>query len=171
MGINTLCTYNYICTEGICCLIISLLLRFVKLAHCTWYLLFKICPFVYRLHTFAAGNKTIRIMKRFLLIMALLCVTMAGFAKRDKIDLDDQSRSLLPVIEAYVDDRMLEFVISEDLGTLDILIEDVSGNVVYRSTINGNKGMIPLDLDLMKGEYVLIITSEEQVFWGNFSVK
>lgn len=55
-------------------------------------------------------------MKRFLLIMALLCVTMAGFAKREKIDLNDQTRSLMPSIEAYIDDRMLELEISEDLG-------------------------------------------------------
>lgn len=110
-------------------------------------------------------------MKRFLLIMALLCVTIAGYAKREKIYLDDRSRSLLPLIEAYIDDRMLELETSEDLGTLDILIKDVSGNMVYCSTIKGNKGMILLDLDLKKGEYVLIITSEEQVFFGNFSVK
>lgn len=110
-------------------------------------------------------------MKRFLLIMALLCVTIAGFAKREKIYLDDCSRSLMPSIEAYIDGQMLELEISEDLGTLDILIKDVSGYVVYRSTINGNKGMIPLDLDLKKGESVLIITSEEQMLWGNFNVK
>lgn len=109
-------------------------------------------------------------MNRLFLLMVMLCVVASAHSKR-KIKLKDQFRSPLPPIEAYIDERMLEFEISEDLGTFDILIEDVSGNVVYRSTINGNKGMIPLDLDLMKGEYVLIITSEEQVFWGNFSVK
>lgn len=101
----------------------------------------------------------------------LLCVTIAGFAKREKIDLNDQRRSLMPSIEAYIDGQVLEFGISDELGTLDVIIEDVSGNVVYRSTIDGNKGMIPLDLDLKEGEYVLIINGEEHILWGNFSVE
>ena len=110
-------------------------------------------------------------MKRFLLIMALLCVTMAGFAKRDKIDLDDQSRSLKPFIEVYIDNQMLEFEISEELGTLDILIEDVSGNVVFSSVIGGNHVAIPLGLDLKKGDYVLIIANKENILLRNFSIE
>lgn len=108
-------------------------------------------------------------MKRLLFIMALLCVTMAGFAKRKKIDLRDQTRSLMPSIEAYIDARMLEFEISEDLGTLDIVIEDVSGNVVLSSAIDGNNGVVPLELE--KGNYNLIITSKEYILLGNFSVE
>ncbi|WP_161951769.1 DUF3244 domain-containing protein [Parabacteroides timonensis] len=110
-------------------------------------------------------------MKRFLLIMVLLCVTMAGFAKREKIDLMDQARSLMPSIEAYIDDRMLELEISEDLGTLDILIKDVSGNVVFSSVIDGNHVAIPLGLDLKKGDYVLIIVNKENILVGNFSIE
>ena len=110
------------------------------------------------LSTFAANCKTKK-MKKSLLIAMLLCVTIAGFAKREKIDLNDQRRSLMPSIEAYIDGQVLEFGISDELGILDVIIEDVSGNVVYRSTIDGNKGMIPLDLDLKEGEYVLIINS------------
>lgn len=101
--------------------------------------------------------------------MALLCVTMAGFAKREKIYLDDRSRSLLPLIEAYIDERILEFEISEDLGTLDILIEDVSGNVVFSSVIDGNNVAIPLKLG--KGNYNLIIASKEHIHLGNFSIE
>lgn len=108
-------------------------------------------------------------MKRFLLIMALLCVTMAGFAKREKIDLMDQARSLMPSIEAYIDERILEFEISEDLGTFDIFIKDVSGNVVFNSVIDGNNGVIPLELE--KGNYNLIITSKGHFLLGNFSIE
>lgn len=100
--------------------------------------------------------------------MALLCVTMAGFAKREKIYLDDRSRSIFPLIEAYIDDRMLELEISEDLGTLDILIEDVSGSVVFSSVISENHVAIPLSLDLKKGDYVLVVASKEHIFCGNF---
>ncbi len=109
-------------------------------------------------------------MKRCLLIAMLLCVTVAGFAKREKIDLDDRVRSLMPPIEAYIDGRVLEFEIAKELGTLDIIIEDVSGNVVYSSSLEGN-GTIPLVLDLKEGEYVLVITSEEHVLWGDFCVE
>lgn len=107
-------------------------------------------------------------MKRSLLIAMLLCVTIAGFAKREKIDLNDQARSLMPSIEAYIDGKVLEFEITEDLGTLDIIIEDVSGNVVYRSSINGDNSFIPLELE--KGNYILIIVCKRHVLWGDFSI-
>lgn len=100
--------------------------------------------------------------------MVMLCVVASGHSKR-KIDLRDQARHPGPPIEAYIDGKVLEFEITDELGTLDIIIEDVSGNVVYRSTIDGNNGIIPLDLK--EEEYVLVITSEEQVLWGNFSVE
>lgn len=133
------------------------------------YLLFKICSFVHRLHTFAVGNKTIRIMKKLLFITALLCVTVAGFAKREKICLDDRSRSIFPLIEAYIDERILEFEISEDLGTLDILIEDISGNVIFSSVIDGSNGTFLLELE--KGDYLLIITNKEHILKGYFCVE
>lgn len=101
--------------------------------------------------------------------MALLCVTVAGFAKREKIYLDDRSRSIFPLIEAYIDERILEFEISEDLGTLDILIEDISGNVVFSLVIDGNYVAIPLKLG--KGNYNLIIASKEHIHLGNFSIE
>ena len=108
-------------------------------------------------------------MKRSLLIAMLLCVTIAGFAKREKIDLNDQARSLMPPIEAYIDGKVLEFEISEELGTLDILVKDVSGNVVFNSVIDGNNGVIPLELE--KGNYGLIITSKGHFLLGNFSIE
>lgn len=107
-------------------------------------------------------------MKRSLLIAMLLCVTIAGFAKREKIDLNDQARSLMPSVEAYIDGKVLEFEITEDLGTLDIVIKDVSGNVVYSSSINGDNSFIPLELE--KANYILIIICEKYVIWGDFSI-
>lgn len=107
-------------------------------------------------------------MNRLFLLMVMLCVVASGHSKR-KIDLRGQARCPEPPIEAYIDGKVLEFEITDELGTLDIIIEDVSGNVVYRSTIDGNNGIIPLDLK--EEEYVLVITSEEQVLWGNFSVE
>lgn len=100
----------------------------------------------------------------------LLCVTVAGFAKREKIYLDDRFRSLIPSVEVYIDGRVLEFEIVEEWGTLDIVIEDVSGNVVYSSSIEGS-GTVPLMLDLKEGEYVLVVTSEEHVLWGDFKIE
>ena len=70
-------------------------------------------------------------MKRCLLVAMLLCVTIAGFAKREKIYLNDRRRSLMPPIEAYIDGQVLELGISDELKTLDIVIEDVAGNIVF----------------------------------------
>lgn len=94
---------------------------------------------------------------------------MAGFAKREKICLDDRSRSIFPLIEAYIDERILEFEISEDLGTLDILIEDISGNVIFSSVIDGSNGTFLLELE--KGDYLLIITNKEHILKGYFCVE
>lgn len=109
-------------------------------------------------------------MKKCLLVAMLLCVTVAGFAKREKIPLEDSVRSLMPRIEVYIDGRVLEFEIVEGWGTLDIVIEDVSGNVVYSSSIEGS-GTVPLELDLKEGKYVLAVMCKEQVLWGDFSVE
>lgn len=110
-------------------------------------------------------------MKRCLLIAMLLFVTITGFADRKKIDLEDRARSLMPPVEVYIDGRVLEFEIVEELGTLDIFIADVSGNVVYRSIIDGNNGIIPLRLDLERGSYVLIVTSKEHVLVGSLCIE
>ena len=37
-------------------------------------------------------------MKKCLLVAMLLCVTVAGFAKREKIPLEDRVRSLMPPV-------------------------------------------------------------------------
>lgn len=101
----------------------------------------------------------------------LLCITVAGFAKREKIYLNDRARSLMLPIEAYIDDQVLEFEISEELGALDIVIEDVSGNIVFNSSIEGCDRSIPLELDLKKGTYIIIVLSDEYKLWGDFSIE
>lgn len=69
----------------------------------------------------------------------------------------------------YIDNHMLEFEVSEDLETLDILIEDVSGNSIFSSIIDGNSSVIPLGLK--KGSYILIITYKDHILWGDFCVE
>ena len=108
-------------------------------------------------------------MKKCLLVAMLLCVTVAGFAKREKIPLEDRVRSLMPPVEAYIDGRVFEIV--EELGTLDIVIEDVSGNLVYSSTIEGNNGTTALELGLKEGKYILLINSGNSLLSGYFVVE
>ena len=110
-------------------------------------------------------------MKRCLLVAMLLCVTIAGFAKREKIYLNDRRRSLMPPIEAYIDGQVLEWGIPDELKTLDIVIEDVAGNIVFDSSIEGYSRTIPLELDLKKGTYIIIVLSDEYKLWGNFSIE
>ena len=110
-------------------------------------------------------------MNRLLLVvMVLLCATVSGFAKR-KIHLYSQARFPKPPIEVFIDDQILEFDISKDFGVLNILIEDVSGNIVFNSSIEGCGRSIPLELDLKKGTYIIIVLSDEYKLWGNFSIE
>lgn len=109
-------------------------------------------------------------MYKVLLIAVLLCITELGFSK-NKIHLRAKYRSPIPPIEVCIDGKTLEFEISESLSTLDVLIRDVSGNVVFNSMIDGDKGFIPLTLDLRKGNYILIITCGEHFFWGDFCIE
>lgn len=103
--------------------------------------------------------------------MLLLLATVSGFADKSKVYLTSRARIPLPLIEVYIDGKTLEFDLSEDLGALDISIEDGSGNVVFNSFIEGDNGVIPLELDLEKGNYVLVITNEKYILWGDFSVE
>lgn len=110
-------------------------------------------------------------MNRLLLVvMVLLCTTVSSFAKRE-IDLRDQFRFPKPPIEVFIDDQILEFDISKDFGVLNILIEDVSGNIVFNSSIEGYGRNIPLELDLKKGTYIIIVLSDEYKLWGDFSIE
>lgn len=102
--------------------------------------------------------------------MVLLCTTVSGFAKR-KIDLNGQTRFPKPPIEVFIDDQILEFDISNDLGTLNVLIEDISGNTVFNSSVEGYGRNIPLELDLKKGTYIIIVISDEYKLWGDFSIE
>lgn len=108
-------------------------------------------------------------MYKVLLIAVFLCIAELGFAKK-KIHLRAKYRSPIPPIEVCIDGKILEFNILNDVQMLDILIEDVSGNIVFSSSVSGNVLNIPLELDLEKGIYAIIITYDEKIFWGDFSI-
>lgn len=109
-------------------------------------------------------------MYKVLLITVLLCIAELGFAKK-KIHLRAKARSPIPPVEVCIDGKILEFEILESMRTLDVLIRDVSGDVVFNSMINGGKGVIPLTLDLRNGDYILIIADGEHIFWGDFCIE
>ena len=48
---------------------------------------------------------------------------------------------------------------------------NVAGNIVFDSSIEGYSRTIPLELDLKKGTYIIIVLSDEYKLWGNFSIE
>lgn len=109
-------------------------------------------------------------MKRLFLLMVMLCVVASGYSKRE-IRIRDQFRHPKPPIEVYIDDQILEFVLSSDMGILNILIEDSFGNIVFHSLLEGNKGIIPVELELKKGSYFIFIDYWGQRAKGEFSIQ
>lgn len=99
-------------------------------------------------------------MNRLLLLIVMLCVVASGYSK-SIIDLRGQARYPKPPIEVYIDNRILEFDIPSDIGIVNILIEDNFGNIVFHSLLEGNKGIIPVELELNKGSYFILID-----YWG-----
>ena len=85
--------------------------------------------------------------------------------------MNGQTRFPKPPIEVFIDDQILEFDISKDFGVLNILIEDVSGNIVFNSSIEGCGRSIPLELDLKKGTYIIIVLSDEYKLWGKMCIR
>lgn len=108
-------------------------------------------------------------MYRVLLIAVLLCIAELGLAKK-KINLHARARYPIPPIEVSIDGKVLEFELLNDVQILDVLIEDASGNIVFSSSVHGNFLDNPFELDLEKGIYTIIITCNENIFWGDFSI-
>lgn len=109
-------------------------------------------------------------MKRLFLLMVMLCVVASGHSKR-KIKIRDQFRHPKPPIEVYIGDQILEFVLSSDMGIVNILIEDNFGNIVFHSLTEGNKGIIPVELELNKGSYFILIDYWGQRATGEFFIQ
>lgn len=109
-------------------------------------------------------------MNRLFLLMVMLCVVVSGHSKR-KIDLRDQARHPGPPIEVYIDDRILEFDILNESGVFNVIIKDVSGNIVFTSFVDCKVGITPIELAVEKGEYVIYIDYMGYKSKGNFFVE
>ncbi|WP_455639232.1 DUF3244 domain-containing protein [Parabacteroides sp.] len=110
-------------------------------------------------------------MYRLFLIAVLLCITISGFANRRKIYLDDRARFPMPPIEVFVDDRLLEMNIQENIGMINVFIKDTYGNVVFNTSVEGKVGSIPMELELKKGTYIIFIDCQNDRLCGSFSIE
>lgn len=102
--------------------------------------------------------------------MVMLCTVVSGHSKRN-IKLRDQARHLKYPIEVYIDGQTLEFDISNESDVFDVVIEDVSGNIVDNYVIEKSCGLIPIELSLQKGIYIIIVTCNECKLCGEFYIE
>lgn len=109
-------------------------------------------------------------MYRLLLVAVLSCIAISGFARK-KVYLEARTRFPMPPIEVYIDNRTLEFNVPEDVGRINILIKDVSGNVIFDSFIENQVGVFPIELGLSKGSHIVILSYQNHRVWGNFDIE
>jgi len=77
-------------------------------------------------------------------------------------------------VEAYQNANGVEITFLENLGALEIVVEDESGAKVFQTTVNATAGgtLIINTGGWSKGNYTLIITDEEGgCLKGNFAIK
>ena len=110
-------------------------------------------------------------MNRSFLITVFLCMVISCFANKRTIDLEDRARCLMPPIEVFIDGVNLELHIQEDIGTVNVSIQDFSGNVVFSTFIDGKIGNTPMKLEVKSGFYIIVIDCEDNRFYGDFSVE
>lgn len=107
-------------------------------------------------------------MYRLLLVAILSCITISGFAKK-KIALKDQARSLEFPIDAFIDNRIIELTIMEEIDEINVIIEGVSGQVIYSTKINAKRDVIvPIPFDVNNGYYNLVVFFNGQSLYGSF---
>lgn len=109
-------------------------------------------------------------MYKVLLIAVFLCIAELGFAKK-KIHLRAKYRSPIPPIEVCIDGRVLELNVLNQMQTLNVLIEDEYGNIMFSSSLDGNIGVFPIRLDFSKGFYLIIIDYLDCGFCGDFYIE
>lgn len=94
----------------------------------------------------------------------------AGFAKKN-IPLEARARFPMPPIEVFIDDRLLEMNIQENVGMINVFIKDAYGNVVFNTSVEGKVGSTPMGLELNKGTYIIFINCQNHILWGSFSIE
>lgn len=112
-------------------------------------------------------------MKKVVMIFALLCCTLSGFAEKKPIELEENKRPhgrseiLLPT--ASIDGQVLTINFASSC-TFEVSIMDASGAVVYTGSHSAQGAVITLP-NLPAGEYELEIEDTNHLYSGEFSIE
>lgn len=112
-------------------------------------------------------------MKKVVMLLALFCCTLSGFAEKKPIQLEENKRPhkrnevLLPI--ASIDGQILtiDFTLST---TFEVQVTDTSGTVVYMGTFSVQHAMVTLP-QLSEGIYKLTIEDSAYIYSGNFDIE
>ena len=116
---------------------------------------------------------------RLLLIVVCLIPPFSGFAKRnikvqEKENKNERSIEAITPIEAWLEDSSKEIVFQFycNLGPVIITVTNHSGKTIYEE-IADTDTMSSLHIylyNLSKGEYMLSITTSNNILYGDFSI-
>lgn len=112
-------------------------------------------------------------MKKALMIAAMFCCVLSGFAEEKPIKLEEKDlpdpRSLTLLPTAFIDGQVLtlSFVTS---CSFEVSVVDASGVVIYTSTYNAQGAVITLP-DLPAGDYMLEIEDTNHLYSGEFEIE
>ena len=112
-------------------------------------------------------------MKKVIMIAAMLCCAISGFAEEKPIELskekDPHKRSEVLLPTASIDGQVLtiDFVSST---TFEVSVVNASGTVVYTGTYNAQGTVITLP-NLPAGAYELEIEDAAYLYSGEFAIE
>ena len=112
-------------------------------------------------------------MKKVVMLLALLCCTLSGFAEKKPIKLEKEKqphgRSEVQLPTASIDEQMLtiSFVTS---CSFEVSVVDASGAVVYTNVYSAQDVVITLP-NLPAGDYKLEIEDTAHLYSGEFEIE
>lgn len=112
-------------------------------------------------------------MKKVVMLLALLCCTLSGFAEKKPIQLEEKERPhersgiLLPI--ASIDGQILTIDFTSNT-TFEVQVTDASGTVVYMGTYSVQHAMVTLP-QLSEGIYKLTIEDSAYIYSGDFGIE
>ncbi|MBR5841224.1 MAG: DUF3244 domain-containing protein [Bacteroidaceae bacterium] len=112
-------------------------------------------------------------MKKVIMLAALLCCTLSGFAEKKPINIEREKRpherSEIQLPDASIDGQVLtiSFLASCDF---EVSVVDASGVVVYTSVYSSQGAVITLP-NLPEGDYKLEIEDTAHLYSGEFVIE
>lgn len=112
-------------------------------------------------------------MKKVVMLVALLCCTLSGFAEKKPIQLEEDKqphgRSGIQLPSASINGLILTIDLTSSTS-FEVQVTDASGAVVYIGTYSVQHAMVTLP-QLSEGIYELIIEDSTYIYRGSFDIE